>query len=188
MTTTYDYQPRLISECLEHLNKSKRCVLAAGCGAGKSRMSVDIVKSLLTDSPKARVIVLAHGQKELRSQLSATYEGSKLPYSVSMIEGSKLETPSTSSNECSRPQVSCHARPSSTPMAALLLLSHGPTMLSRPALPSNPTRAKRADYDQYVDKERHLVEIFFNRIKHFRRVNNRTAGAGFFPCRPRPRV
>lgn len=49
------------------------------------------------------------------------------------------------------------------------LLEKGITPVIRP----NPTRAKPADYDRHVYKERHLVEIFFNRIKHFRRVATR---------------
>ena len=37
----------------------------------------------------------------------------------------------------------------------------------------NPTRKNKIDYDRHLYKERHLVEIFFNRIKHFRRVATR---------------
>jgi len=37
----------------------------------------------------------------------------------------------------------------------------------------HPSRNAPADYDKHDYKERHLVEIFFNRIKHFRRIATR---------------
>ena len=37
----------------------------------------------------------------------------------------------------------------------------------------HPSRNSPAEYDKHLYKERHLVEIFFNRIKHFRRVATR---------------
>jgi transposase len=37
----------------------------------------------------------------------------------------------------------------------------------------NPTRKDPADYDKEIYKERHLVELFFNRLKHFRRIATR---------------
>jgi putative transposase len=40
-------------------------------------------------------------------------------------------------------------------------------------IPSNANRAKAIPYDRHVYKERHLVEIFINKIKHFRRVATR---------------
>ena len=49
------------------------------------------------------------------------------------------------------------------------LLDEGFTPVIRP----NPTRKDPPDYDRHIYKERHLVEIFFNRIKHFRRVATR---------------
>lgn len=49
------------------------------------------------------------------------------------------------------------------------LASEGRTAVIRP----NPTRKDPPDYDRHLYKERHLVEIYFNRIKHFRRVATR---------------
>ena len=40
-------------------------------------------------------------------------------------------------------------------------------------IPSNASRAIQIPFDKDLYKERHLVEIFFNRIKHFRRVATR---------------
>jgi len=40
-------------------------------------------------------------------------------------------------------------------------------------IPSNASRAQAIPYDHHVYKERHLVEIFINKIKHFRRVATR---------------
>ena len=41
------------------------------------------------------------------------------------------------------------------------------------AVPSNPSRAQAAPYDQELHKERHTVECFINKIKHFRRIATR---------------
>ena len=40
-------------------------------------------------------------------------------------------------------------------------------------IPSNPSRSKAIAYDADLYKERHLVECFFNKIKHFRRIATR---------------
>ena len=40
-------------------------------------------------------------------------------------------------------------------------------------IPCNPSRSSKIPYDKDLYKERHLVEVFFNRIKHFRRVATR---------------
>jgi putative transposase len=40
-------------------------------------------------------------------------------------------------------------------------------------IPSNPTRAALRHIDKHLYKERHLVEIFFQRIKRFRRISMR---------------
>lgn len=37
-------------------------------------------------------------------------------------------------------------------------------------IPSNPTRARRREYDRWLYRERTLVENFFQRIKRLRRV------------------
>jgi transposase len=40
-------------------------------------------------------------------------------------------------------------------------------------IPSNASRARAIPYDAHLYKERHLVECFINKIKHFRRVATR---------------
>jgi transposase len=42
-----------------------------------------------------------------------------------------------------------------------------------PVIPPRSNRKKPREYDQHLYKERHLVECFFNKIKHFRRVFSR---------------
>ena len=40
-------------------------------------------------------------------------------------------------------------------------------------IPSKKNRKHKRDYDEHVYKERHLIECFFGKIKHFRRVFSR---------------
>ena len=40
-------------------------------------------------------------------------------------------------------------------------------------IPSNASRVRAIPYDTHLYKERHLVECFINKIKHFRRVATR---------------
>lgn len=44
---------------------------------------------------------------------------------------------------------------------------------SIPVIPSRRNRKQPREYDRHIFKERHLVEIFFNKIKHYRRVATR---------------
>ena len=44
---------------------------------------------------------------------------------------------------------------------------------STPVIPPRSNRKNPRDYDKHLYKERHLVECFFNKIKHFRRVFSR---------------
>jgi len=44
---------------------------------------------------------------------------------------------------------------------------------SIPVIPSRSNRREPREYDRHIFKERHLVEIFFNKIKHYRRVATR---------------
>jgi transposase len=44
---------------------------------------------------------------------------------------------------------------------------------SIPVIPSRSNRKKLREYDKHIYKERHLVEIFFNKIKQYRRVATR---------------
>ena len=40
-------------------------------------------------------------------------------------------------------------------------------------IPSNASRARALPYDCHLYKERHLVELFISKIKHFRRIATR---------------
>ena len=40
-------------------------------------------------------------------------------------------------------------------------------------IPPKKNRKHKRDYDKHVYKERHLVECFFGKIKHFRRIFSR---------------
>lgn len=42
-----------------------------------------------------------------------------------------------------------------------------------PVIPGKKNRRVPVEYDKYIYKERNLVERFFNRIKHFRRIATR---------------
>ncbi len=43
----------------------------------------------------------------------------------------------------------------------------------RPVIPSKRNRKYPRNYDEHIYKERHLIECFFGKIKHFRRVFSR---------------
>lgn len=40
-------------------------------------------------------------------------------------------------------------------------------------IPSKSNRKEQREYDSHVYKERHQIECFFNRLKHFRRIATR---------------
>jgi transposase len=40
-------------------------------------------------------------------------------------------------------------------------------------IPSNPSRAQAITHDKHLYKERHVIECFINKIKHFRRIASR---------------
>lgn len=40
-------------------------------------------------------------------------------------------------------------------------------------IPSRTCQSQKRQYDSHVYKERHLVECFFNKLKHFRRIATR---------------
>ena len=42
-----------------------------------------------------------------------------------------------------------------------------------PIIPPRSNRKEVREYDRHAYKERHLIECFFNKIKHFRRVFSR---------------
>ena len=44
---------------------------------------------------------------------------------------------------------------------------------SVPVIPSRRNRKQPREYDRHIFRERHLVEIFFNKIKHYRRIATR---------------
>lgn len=42
-----------------------------------------------------------------------------------------------------------------------------------PVIPSRSNRKSQRDYDQHLYRERHLVECFINKFKHYRRLFSR---------------
>lgn len=42
-----------------------------------------------------------------------------------------------------------------------------------PVIPSHPRRKEAHQYDEHLYRERHLVECFINKIKHYRRIFSR---------------
>ena len=64
----YRFQASLIDEVFEKLAESGRCVLAAGCGGGKTTMAAKIISRFLHLHPVSRILVLTHGQSNLRNQ------------------------------------------------------------------------------------------------------------------------
>ena len=42
-----------------------------------------------------------------------------------------------------------------------------------PVIPPRANRKQRRDYDDHLYRERHLIECFFNKIKHYRRIFSR---------------
>ena len=42
-----------------------------------------------------------------------------------------------------------------------------------PVIPPRKNRIEQRDYDTHLYKERHLVECFINKVKHFRRIFSR---------------
>lgn len=44
---------------------------------------------------------------------------------------------------------------------------------ANPVIPPHPTAKAQRDYDRWLYRERHLVECFINKIKHFRRIFSR---------------
>jgi superfamily II DNA or RNA helicase len=66
----YSFQIPLANEAYETMLKNAGVVLAAGCGAGKTNMAINIIDRYLLDFPKAKILVLTHGQNTLRTQFS----------------------------------------------------------------------------------------------------------------------
>ncbi len=50
-----------------------------------------------------------------------------------------------------------------------LVLEHGAEVV----IPPHPRATQQREYDRWWYRERHLVECFFNKLKHFRRVFSR---------------
>jgi transposase len=51
--------------------------------------------------------------------------------------------------------------------------AHLATRSMAAVIPSNASRSRAIPYDRHLYKERHLVECFINKIKHFRRIATR---------------
>lgn len=65
---SYNYQKPLINKVLDHLYKKENVVLAACPGAGKTVMAIRVIDKYLKQYPKAKILILTHGQTVLRSQ------------------------------------------------------------------------------------------------------------------------
>ena len=90
--TDYSFQENLKEEVWKNLQDKGRAVLAAGCGAGKTQMAIDLIKRHL-DRGGGRVLVLTHGQKLLRQQTSEAFAKANLPFEHAEI-GVKGQNPS----------------------------------------------------------------------------------------------
>lgn len=55
------------------------------------------------------------------------------------------------------------------------IYSHG----GKPVIPSRKTAKEQRECDWWMYKERHLVEVFFNKLKSFRRIATRYDKHGF---------
>jgi superfamily II DNA or RNA helicase len=78
----YSYQTKIQSQILKRVREGKpgdtvRVVLAAGCGAGKTRMSTEVIKALLK-AAGFRILVLSHGQTIIRTQFATALQGAGL--------------------------------------------------------------------------------------------------------------
>jgi len=67
----YLYQVSLTNQLWSERHSKVPTVLAAGCGAGKTFMSIHFLEAYLSENPKAKALVLTHGQEILRSQYSS---------------------------------------------------------------------------------------------------------------------
>jgi type I site-specific restriction endonuclease len=74
----WTYQPKMIADVLSAVRESishkpspdKGCVLAGSMSSGKTRMALLIVDQLLKDGTVKNVLISAHGQTVLRSQMA----------------------------------------------------------------------------------------------------------------------
>lgn len=64
----YEYQDKLVKDTFNSLMTKRHVVLAACPGAGKTVMAIRVIDEYLEKYPKAKVLILAHGQTLLRSQ------------------------------------------------------------------------------------------------------------------------
>lgn len=67
----YSYQEALVERVIKTLYRNHKAVLAACPGAGKTHMTLEIVKRFLQDKPDAKILILTNGQVLLRNQWHA---------------------------------------------------------------------------------------------------------------------
>ena len=86
----YPYQSSLITAILAEFYAGKSTlidiVLAAACGGGKTFMSISIIEELLKVDPKLRVLVLTHGQVNLRTQFIEDIQSEKPLFTYTMVK------------------------------------------------------------------------------------------------------
>jgi superfamily II DNA or RNA helicase len=69
----YDYQIPLIAETIQSLrDNNKPTVLAAAVSAGKTRMTMTIIDQIIKAGEVSSVLILAHGQTVIRSNMATT--------------------------------------------------------------------------------------------------------------------
>lgn len=89
MTPDYSYQKQIENKVTAALKApGSRVVLAAGCGAGKTRMATNIIGKTLRAG--GRVLVLTHGQKILRTQFARSLIAAGLDPHI-VTKGRKLD-------------------------------------------------------------------------------------------------
>jgi superfamily II DNA or RNA helicase len=81
----YLFQQKLVFHCLEHLKSSRGVVLAATPGAGKTEMSIDVIRNWLEENKSQKVLVLTHGQTVLRSQYFNRLQRRERSFSFGML-------------------------------------------------------------------------------------------------------
>ena len=89
----FDFQIPLIANVMADLRKLGRSLLAASMGSGKTQMATEVIKKTIKKDPKAKILVLAHGQSVLRSQFYQRLVAEKTPGTVLVESIEDLKKP-----------------------------------------------------------------------------------------------
>jgi len=82
----YPYQHEILNKVYPLLSNNEIAVVAASPSAGKTYMSIAMIDYYLSMFPNAKVLVLAHGTKVLRTQFYDSVEEIKPDFTYSKIE------------------------------------------------------------------------------------------------------